>query len=316
MILGRILGTVATVSLLGACTVGLLSCGPSAPPPRYNVLLITLDTMRADHLGCYGYEKPTSPRLDALAQESVVFDLAIAQAAVTPVSHASILTGREPYNHGLRVMHGLVANRLEEDQTTLAEVWRQTGAPTVAFVSAFPVSTAFGLEQGFEVFDEDFPNVDGEGLVSARGTVNTGQSQRRADATTEAATNWLRAQADEFTGNGDPFLMWVHYFDPHDPQMLPPKEYMQKGLNEVFRPPADTRADLLRSVYDTEVSYMDAHVGRLLDTFEELGLRENTIVVVVADHGEGLGDHGWWTHGVLYQEQIRVPLMIPCFKII
>ena len=125
MMLGRILGTVMAVSLLAACAVGLLSCGPSAQPPRYNVLLITLDTMRADHLGCYGYTKPTSPRLDALAAESVVFDRAIVQAAVTPVSHASILTGLEPYNHGLRVLHGLVANRLEEDQITLAEVWQQ-----------------------------------------------------------------------------------------------------------------------------------------------------------------------------------------------
>lgn len=306
MILGRNLVTVVTATLLGSCALGLLSCGPSASPPRYNVLLITLDTMRADHLGFYGYEKPTSPHLDTLAQESVVFDLAIAQAAVTPVSHASILTGLEPYNHGLRVLHGLVANHLEKDQTTLAEVWRQTGAATAAFVSAFPVSTAFGLEQGFEVFDEDFPLADGVGLVSSRGTVNTGQSQRRADDTTETAVKWLRAQTDP----GDPFLMWVHYFDPHDPQMLPPKEYMAKGLNETFRPPSDTQADLLRSVYDTEVSYMDAHIGGLLDTFKELGLWENTIVVVVADHGEGLGDHGWWTHGVLYQEQIRVPLMI------
>lgn len=298
----------ATVSacLICACGLGLLSCGPSAEPPLHNVLLITLDTMRADHLGFYGYEKPTSPRLDALAQESVVFEFAIAQAAVTPVSHASILTGLEPYNHGLRVLHGLVANRLDEPQTTLAEVWRQTGAPTAAFVSAYPVSAAFGLEQGFQLFDEDFPNAGGEGLVSSRGTVNTGLSQRRADATTAVAEAWLRSQA----GQSDPFLMWVHYFDPHDPAMLPPREFMSTALNKTFRPTTDTRADLLRSVYDCEVQYMDAYIGRLLDTFQELGLWDNTIVVVVADHGEGLGDHGWWTHGVLYQEQIRVPLAI------
>lgn len=302
----RILKKAMTVLVLGTCCIGVLSCGPAAEPPKYNVLLITLDTMRADHLGCYGYEKPTSPRLDALARESVVFDLAIVQAAVTPVSHASILTGLEPYNHGLRVLHGLVGNRLEEKQTTLAEVWRKTGAPTAAFVSAFPVTAAFGLEQGFQHFDENFPNSSGEGLVSKRGMVNTGQSQRRADATTEAAAAWLRTNAD----GGDPFLMWVHYFDPHDPMMVPPKGFMDKQLNSAFRPATDGKADLMRSVYDCEVQYMDAHLGRLLDAFKELGIMENTIVVVVSDHGEGLGDHDWWTHGVLYQEQIRVPLII------
>jgi arylsulfatase A-like enzyme len=300
------LGKAVTVLVLCACGIGILSCGPSSEPPKYNVLLITLDTTRADRLGCYGYEKPTSPRLDALARESVVFDLAIVQAAVTPVSHASILTGLEPYHHGLRVLHGLAGNRLEKEQTTLAEVWRKTGAPTAAFVSAFPVTAAFGLEQGFQHFDEDFPNSSGEGLVSGRGTVNTGQSQRRADATTDAAAAWLRSHADV----GDPFLMWVHFFDPHDPMILPPEDYMNKRLNSTFRPATDRKADLMRSVYDCEVQYMDAHVGRLLDAFEELGLLKNTIVVVVSDHGEGLGDHNWWTHGVLYQEQIRVPLII------
>jgi arylsulfatase A-like enzyme len=304
--MGRILESTLTRCLLCSLVAGLLSCGPAAEPPAFNVLLITLDTMRADRLGCYGYDRPTSPHLDALARESVVFDLAIAQAAVTPVSHASILTGLEPYNHGLRVLHGLVANRLEESETTLAEVWQETGAPTAAFISAFPVSAAFGLEQGFDHFDEDFPNAGGEGLVSVRGTVNTGKSQRRADATTDAAIAWSRSlDTDE-----DPFLMWVHYFDPHDPAMLPPRDFMSQHLNSTFRPADDTRASLLRSVYDCETNYMDAHIGRLIADLKEQGLWDNTIVVVVADHGEGLGDHGWWTHGILYQEQIRVPLTI------
>ncbi len=297
----------ALIAVLAGCPcLGLLSCRPAAESPRYNVLLVTLDTMRADRLGCYGYRRPTSPNLDKLAQHSVVFDLAIAQAAVTPVSHASILTGREPYRHGLRVLHGLVANRLAEAETTLAEVWRQAGGASAAFVSAYPVTAAFGLEQGFQLFDAKFPDRSSEGLVSATGTVNTIQSQRRSDATTDVATAWLRSRP----GARDRFLMWVHFFDPHDPAIIPPQDYLDTGLNGAFRPPSQSRADLLRAVYDCEVRFMDGQLGKLLSTFQELGLWENTIIVVVADHGEGLGDHGWWTHGILYQEQIRVPLLI------
>ena len=120
----------------------IYACSPGGGTAKHNLLLITLDTTRADRLGCYGYGRPTSPNLDELAQGSVVFTNAIAQAAVTPVSHASIFTGLEPYNHGLRVLHGRVANRLLEGQTTLAEVWQAAGGQTAAAISAFPVTAA------------------------------------------------------------------------------------------------------------------------------------------------------------------------------
>jgi arylsulfatase A-like enzyme len=274
---------------------------PTLPRPNMHVLLITLDTTRADRLGCYGYVKPTSPNLDKLAAESVQFDLAIAQAAVTPPSHASILTGLDPYNHRLRVLHGLVENRLAEKHWTLAEIWQEVGGQTAAFVSAFPVTGAFGLDQGFEHFDARFPQTDGKGLVSKDGVVNTGRSQRRAKETTGAAVEWLDEKADPDT----PLFMWVHYFDPHDPFLLPPQVILDK-----FSPISLKREDRLRAIYDGEVFYMDLYVGELLEAFKERGLWDNTIVVVVADHGEGLGDHDWWSHGILYQEQIRVPLII------
>ncbi len=160
------------------------TCSGENQRPRKNVLLITLDTTRVDRLGCFGHSSPTSPNLDALARQSVLFELAISQAAVTPVAHASILTGLDPHHHGLRVLHGLVENTLPPDCVTLAELWRESGGRTAAFVSAYPVTEAFGLEQGFEVFDAHFARADGEGLTAADGTVNAEASQRSSEATT------------------------------------------------------------------------------------------------------------------------------------
>ena len=211
-------------------TCASLACQPEAPEspavpsttaPKH-LVLITLDTTRADHLGTYGYEKPTSPNLDILAQQGVVFDMAISQAAVTPVAHASILTGLEPYHHGLRVLHGLEGNALDDSQVTLAETWAANGGESAAFVSAYPVTEAFGLHQGFDVFDAEFPQADGAGLVTESGTVNTGLSQRRADATTDAALAWLDTRASQ----DRPLFLWVHFFDPHDPFVLPPQNML------------------------------------------------------------------------------------------
>lgn len=268
--------------------------------PVVNVLLITLDTTRADRLGCYGYDKPLTPVLDRLAAESVVFDMAIAQAAVTPVSHASILTGLDPYHHGLRVLHGNVANRLAEKHETLAEVWERSGGQTAAFVSAYPVGSDFGLHQGFELFDERYQQTDGN-ASGDQGTVNTDESQRRADETVDAALAWLGADRDR----NSPLLMWLHFFDPHDPRVVPPDEVQEK-----FVPAGQDRRDWLLSVYDCEVFYMDSQIGRIVEAFKAEGLWEETVVVVVGDHGEGLGQHDWWSHGILYQEQIRVPLIV------
>ncbi|MFH1277195.1 MAG: sulfatase [Candidatus Eisenbacteria bacterium] len=299
----RLLGTAAL--LFGASLI-LVTGRTGAGPPARHLLVVTLDTTRADRLGFYGYDRPTSPNLDALAAESVVFEMAIASAAVTPVSHASILTGLWPYHHGLRVMHGLVANRLESGTTTLAEVWRKAGGRTAAFVSAYPVGSAFGFQEGFDRFDEAFAHADGAGVVNDRGTVDTGKSQRRADETTRAAIEWLRGAASD----ARPLFLWVHYFDPHDPQVKLPDEELMSLLQGELPPASQDRADLMRAVYDCEVRYMDRHLGGLFDEYRRLGLWENTIVAVVADHGEGLGDHDWWTHGILYQEQIRVPMLI------
>lgn len=178
---------------------------------------------------------------------------------------------------------------------------RDAGYRTGAFVSAFPVTDRFGLAQGFETFDADFLREPLERIVGSDGTVNTGRNQRHAGETTDRALAWLSEQAG-------PFFLWVHYFDPHDPQVMPPKPYFAQ-YEEQWRA-LPNHQELLRAVYDVETSFMDEQLGRIVDALEARGELEHTVVVVVADHGEGLGDHDWWTHGILYQEQIRVPLLL------
>jgi len=269
--------------------------GESEPP---NVLLITLDTTRADHLSSYGYEKLTTPRLDELARDGVLFENAISQASVTPVSHASILTGLNPPRHGLRVMHGDYENRLRPKIVTLAETLQAQGYETAAFVSAFPVSERFGMNQGYATFDADFVVQAVSQIVGKRGVVNTGRNQRRGDVTTDRALAWL-------TEVREPFHLWLHYFDCHDALLVPPKE----ELAALGPWPKEERARL-KKLYDAEIEYTDRQMGRVIDALAESHRLENTIIVVVSDHGEGLGDHDWWTHGVLYQEQVHVPLVI------
>jgi arylsulfatase A-like enzyme len=261
-----------------ACLLSaLLGCGIGNPGPAFNVVVIVLDTTRADHLGLYGASRAITPRLDELAAESAVFDLAIAQASVTPVSCASLLTGLWPYRHGLRVLHGTSKNRLPPAAVTLAEVWKQAGGRSAAFVSAFPASGAFGLAQGFDVFDAEF-GIENAPHISKRGVVTTGMSQRRADVTTDAALDWLeRAERDRA------FLLWLHYFDPHDTYLTPPREFVAR-----FPPASSSGADALRALYAAEIAFVDSQIGRVIDALRSDGLWDSTVVVVTADHGEGL----------------------------
>jgi arylsulfatase A-like enzyme len=222
----------------------------------------------------------------------------MAAASITPVSHASILTGQYPYHHGLRVLHGLYEYRLPDAARTLAEVLGAAGYRTAAFVSAFPAGSRFGLDQGFETFDEDFLEASASDVVTSEGTVVTGLNQRRAAETTDLALDWLE-ESDE------PFFLWLHYFDPHDPALLPPEAYLRR-----HPVPRGTQQEVYRALYDVEIRYMDEQIGRVIDRLAESGRLDDTLVVVVSDHGEGLGDHTWWGHGILYREQIQVVLVV------
>lgn len=285
----------STASAATALALLAAACSPSERP-RPNVLLVTLDTTRADYLGVYGGASAT-PSFDAVAARGTVFDLAIATASVTPVSHASIMTGRENKEHGVRVLYGAGGYRLPDGLPTLATVLHEEGYRTGAVQSAFPVSAFFGFDRGFDLFDDleaTFVPIGPAG-EKPRFNWNVSRFQRRSDATTDRALEFL-------DGAGGPFFLWIHYWDPHDTAELPPAGLL---------PDTDSTSDPYgKEVYAAEVRFVDSQFGRILDDLERRGLADDTIVVIVADHGQGLGDHDWATHRLLYQEQIRLPLIV------
>ncbi len=301
--MNRTVMALLAVTALTAAAFGLWR-GCTTEAPEWNILIVTLDTTRADRLGCYGYDKPTSPNIDRLAGSGTRFDLAIAQAAVTPVSHASILTGLYPFTHGLRVLHGETNYRLEEGEfPTLATILKEKGWKTGAFVSAFPVSEYFGLHHGFNSFDTGIAgNIDKQmNVENGRASWEVDKNQRRADFTTRNAIDWIEKTEGAF-------FLWLHYFDPHDKCLLPPKKFTKNHLPKDFEKMSPE--DQSRALYDIEVQYMDRQLGLLFEYLKKTDRYNNTLIVVTNDHGEGLGDHDWWYHRILYQEQIRMPLII------
>lgn len=286
--------------LLGLSTC-LGGCSGDAPPPRPNVILFTLDTTRADYIGAYGLRSIQTPNFDALARDGVRFDLALSSSAVTPVSHATILTGQYPYTHGVRVLSGGTGAKLRADQETLASAFKRAGYHTAAVHSAFPVSSYFGFDRDFDVFESLESEMVEQGNEGQMGW-NTTEFQRRSDATNAIVTDFL-AHAEE------PFFLWVHYWDPHDPLLLPPEPFLQ-GIE----PNAQGAFEASDEVYAREVHYLDLQFGDLMKALQEGGQYENSIIALTADHGEGLSDgmerHQWWAHRMLYQEQIHVPLLL------
>ncbi len=243
-----------------------------------------------------------SPGLNAIASNGTRFDLAISSSALTPVSHASILTGLDNHEHRLRVLSAAAGYRLPDDVPTLATVLRGEGYRTLAIQSAFPVASVFGFRRGFDVFESletDLPAGEGAGWDMKK-------FQRRSDQTTELAL-------DRLGSDPQPYFLWAHYWDPHDPILLPPEDYVASVRSALTpenggKPLTPEQSERLR--YATEVAYMDAQIERLMHELEARGLLENTVIVVTADHGQGLGDHDWLHHRILYQEQIRVPLLV------
>lgn len=273
-----------------------------------NIVLVTIDTLRADHLRCYGYPKNISPNIDQLANQGVLFFNTISQASITPVSHASILTGLYPYHHGLRYLHGGNHFKLQDTVTTLAEMLQEEEYKTAAFISAFPlISTRYNLSQGFAYYDEDFSidkNTTDCPLCLLKGLFNTGKSQRRADQTNSKVFQWLEKNYKER------FFIWVHYFDPHDPILVPPQEFTQ------LFPRIEPQEKNSIALYDMEIAYTDYQFGELWQKIQALGLDDNTLFILTSDHGQGLHDHSYWSHGEkLYQEQIHVPLIMRYAKL-
>ncbi len=267
-----------------ACIVAGL-CLACDRAPRPNVVMITIDTTRADHLGCYGYDRPTSPNIDALARESVLFENGFAHVPITLPSHTSIFTGTLPLFHGVRDNGRYVVRKELE---TLAELLSDRGYATGAFVSAFVLDSRYGLDQGFDTYDDNLTAEWSEDDLRDARIYNQMITDRNADQTTEQALAWLAEHG------GDPFFMWVHYYDPHH-HWDPPRPYNQRFQD---------------SLYDGEIAFMDSQIGRLLDGLRERGLWDDSLVVLTSDHGEGLGQHGEPTHAVLtYDATLRVALM-------
>ncbi len=256
-----------------------------APPsslgtyPDASVVVVTLDTTRADRIGCYGSPAGLTPVLDGLAAQGIVFENAQSVAPVTLPAHSSIFTGLTPITHGVR-NNGMFV--LPDEVETLAEVFAAEGYATGAFVSAEVLTRRYGLDQGFDVYDDD--------LSKSRRFGQTMVPSRRGGVTLEAATAWLDTVPAE-----TPVFLWLHLYDPHAP----------------YDPPPPFRSRFPGDPYGGEIAYADSVVGDLLAHLERTGRLSDTVFTVVGDHGEGLGEHGEQTHGfLLHQATIHVPWIL------
>jgi arylsulfatase A-like enzyme/Tfp pilus assembly protein PilF len=248
-------------------------------PAELNVVVVTLDTLRADRLGCYGFAGVETPNIDAVARDGIVFEQATATAPMTLPSHASILTGLIPPNHGVRDNGGFF---LEPDRTTLAERLKEAGYATGAFVGAWVLDRRWGLAQGFEHYSDRFD-------LSKYKVVNLGTVQKSGDEVMDLALAWLDGVKQRR------FFAWIHLYDPHTP----------------YEPPEPFRSRYPGQPYVGEVAYTDHVVGRLVSWLKAAGKWESTVLVLLADHGESLGEHGETTHTFfVYDATVRVPLVV------
>ena len=302
---------------IAALVTGLVWVGCSAPtePPR-NVLLLSVDTLRADHLGAYGYARSTSPSIDRLAAEGVLFEHAVVQWPVTTPSMTSMFSGHYPHVTGVVVAAG--DNHLPDRLLMLAEAFRERGYRTSAVVANGVLGSHNNFDQGFETYHELWKGNGDQAVIT------------NAEQVTKTATREL-----EKLGAGDaPFLLWVHYVDPHTPYD-PPDGYAEAFVGDALyqaRPvPVNASDEPFRGVprshferaegirdlgryvaaYDGEIRYADEQIGRLLERLEAAPAGDDTLVALVSDHGESLGEHDlYFNHGhVPYEEQVRVPLI-------
>ena len=318
----------------------------TSPPRQPNVLLVTIDTLRADRIGSYGFTQAHTPVLDQLAREGVRFDHAICQLPQTDPSHATLMTGLYASTNGLKVH---MVDRLRSGAQTAASIFQAAGYQTAGFYSWVSLDARFcGLDQGFQTYegyvinrgampaksaDEQlaatYRELKAEVPIVATADLAIGASSDynqtldgRADVTNQAVFAWLDAHASQ-----GPFFLWVHYFDPHVPYS-PPVGYdhilgldYQGSISGSFTTVGQiywgklkpTAADTARleELYQGEIAFTDVQLGQLLDHLATLGIKDNTIITVTGDHGESFGEHGDWIHGLkVFESEIRVPLLM------
>ena len=262
-----------------ATALMLVACGGEAP---LNVVLITLDTTRADHLGCYGHESIETPHIDRLAAAGSLYERCYTPVPITLPSHLSILTGTYPAYHGVHENAGFY---VAPELVTLPEVLHREGYATAAFVGSFPLDSQTGLDQGFDLYDDNYPSsLEAGKHPSLQGFFD----ERPAADVVRPALEWL-ADRD------GPYFLWTHFFDAHQP-LIPPSPFRERYAN---------------ALYDGEIAAVDEAIGRLLSRLEERGDLDRTVIILTADHGEGLGEHGELTHALLlHSSTVRVPLVI------
>jgi choline-sulfatase len=268
-------------ALLAAIAVSCFfsACARDRGPARAErIILVTIDTLRADRLGCYGAGSRATPALDALARESILYEDVTAPAPITLVSHASILTGLTPPAHGVRANGSF---RLPAGVNTLPALLKTEGFATAAFVGSFVLNREFGLDRGFDLYDDSMPPRPGNRKLLL--------DERPAAEVLARARAWLASRPRE------KFFLWIHLFDPHAP----------------YRPPAPYDRTWADDPYAGEVAYVDAELGKFFGRLREMGIYDGALIVVTADHGEGLGEHGEKTHGLFaYQSTLHVPLIV------
>ncbi len=244
-----------------------------------NLVVVTIDTLRPDHLHCYGYSKIETPAIDSIAQQGVLFENAVTHTPLTPPSHAGMFTGLYPSGHHVRNTGGFV---LQPSTVTLATMLQQKGWDTAAFVSSAVLKKQFGLNQGFAIYDDKMP--DGGNRQEFRE-----DPERPAADTIDRAIHWMDSQS------GKPFFVWVHLYDPHLP----------------YRPPAPFAQQYKTHPYDGEIAYTDHELARLFDAVHKKAPADKTLTAVLSDHGESLGEHGEYTHGVfLYDATLRIAFLM------
>jgi arylsulfatase A-like enzyme/Flp pilus assembly protein TadD len=262
--------------LLGILAVSPARSREAETEACQNLLLITIDTLRPDRLSCYDSTHVQTPNIDNLAQKGTLFFRAFANTPTTLPSHASILLGITPLQHGIHDNYNFVVH---EELLTLAEHLKNFGYSTGAIIGAHPLDSRFGLGQGFDTYDDDYDKLSSQKFA---------QGERRADDVTKKAMEWLKAQES-------PWFLWTHFYDPHDP----------------YEPPEPFKTEYRDRSYDGEVAFVDSELGKLMDYMKTHSLFKNTLIVLTSDHGESLEEHGERTHGYFaYNSTIWVPLII------
>lgn len=253
---------------------------------RPNVLFITLDTTRSDHLGCYGYKNIKTPNIDSLAQEGALFKNVYSQAPLTFPSHTSFFTSTYPQFNKARDNGSY---KLDPSAVTLAEIMQSNGYSTAAFVSSFVLNKKFGLDKGFAVYDDKIEKFTGKRVIKYM------DERRSADKVTDSALKWLQDNKEK------KFFLWAHYYDPHS----------------VYNPPSPYKEIYKANLYDGEIAFADEQIGRLLSWLKEFNIKDNTLIVFCSDHGESFGEHGETGHAVfVYDTTLKVPLILSYPKLI